>query len=106
MSTHARPLADRLAAASDAQLERMLRERGVRPDPGWVDFFDAAEALLEVTSIDRALASLTLDEAHALVAAANGAPTDLGDAGLGLLDADGQVLPSVQERVEGHPRPR
>jgi hypothetical protein len=101
MSTHARPLAERLAAASDAQLERMLRERGVRPDPGWTDFFDAAEALLEPASIERALARLTLPQARALrAAAAAGAPVALGDAGIGLLDADGRVLPPVRAVVD------
>ena len=69
MSTHARPLADRLAAASDVQLERMLRERAVRADVGWSDFFDAAEALLEPASIERGLARLTLVAARALRAA-------------------------------------
>lgn len=101
MSTHARPLADRLAAASDAQLERMLRERGVRPDAGWTDFFDAAEALLEPASIERALAALTLVEARAVRAAAIAeAPVELGDAGMGLLDQDGRVLPPVRALVE------
>lgn len=100
MSTHARPLADRLAAASDAQLKRMLRVRAVRADPGWDDFFDAAEALLEPASIERALASLTLPEARALRDASDGAVADLGDAGLGLLDGDGRVLPPVRALVD------
>ncbi|MEV7631972.1 helicase-associated domain-containing protein [Microbacterium sp. NPDC089318] len=100
MSTHARPLAERLAAASDAQLERMLRERGVRPDAGWADFFDAAEALLEPASIERALARLALPQARTLRAAAPGDRVELGDAGIGLLDADGRVLPPVRAIVD------
>lgn len=103
MSTHARPLADRLAAASDAQLERVLRRRGVRPDAGWTDFFDAAEALLEPASIERALAALTLDEARALRAGARGGRVELGEAGLGLLDADGRILPPVREVIDAQP---
>lgn len=104
MSTHARPLADRLASASDAQLERMLRERGVRPDVGWADFFDAAEALLEPASIERALARLTVAEARALRSAAPDDAVDIGDAGLGLLDAQGRVLPPVRAIVETQAR--
>ncbi|QMU95990.1 hypothetical protein FVO59_01340 [Microbacterium esteraromaticum] len=100
MSTHARPLAARLASASDAQLERVLRERAVRPDAGWVDFFDAAEALLEPASIERALARLTLAEARALRSAGPDDAVDLGDAGLGLLDEDDRVLPPVRAVVE------
>lgn len=100
MSTHARPLADLLAAASDAQLERMLRERGVRADAGWSDFFDAAEALLDPASIERALAALTLDEARKLRAAEpTDDPVELGDAGVGLLDAGGRMLPPVRALV-------
>lgn len=100
MSTHARPLADRLAAASDVQLERMLRERAVRADVGWSDFFDAAEALLEPASIERALARLTLDQTRALRDAGPDGTVDIGDAGIGLLDADGRVLPPVRAVIE------
>lgn len=100
MSTHARPLADRLAAASDVQLEQMLRERAVRADVGWSDFFDAAEALLEPASIERALARLTLVQARALRDAGPDDTVDIGDAGIGLLDADGRVLPPVRAVIE------
>jgi hypothetical protein len=75
----------------------------VRPDAGWTDFFDAAEALLEPASIERALAALTLVEARALRDAAIAeAPVELGDAGMGLLDQDGRVLPPVRALVEAH----
>ncbi|MBN8206812.1 helicase-associated domain-containing protein [Microbacterium esteraromaticum] len=102
MSTHARPLADRLAAASDAQLERLLRIRGVRPDVAWEDFFDAAEALLESASIDRGLEALTLPEAQTVHAAVTGssdatAPAALDD--LALLDADGRAPAPVAAAV-------
>ncbi|MFJ4046597.1 helicase-associated domain-containing protein [Microbacterium sp. NPDC089987] len=103
MSTHARPLADQLASASDAQLERVLRERAVRPDVGWTDFFDAAEALLEPASIERALARLTRAEARALRAAASGDRVALDDTALGLLDGEGRLLPPVRAVVESQP---
>lgn len=103
MSTHARPLADQLASASDAQLERVLRERAVRPDVGWTDFFDAAEALLEPASIERALARLSRAEARALRAAAPDDRVRLGDAALGLLDVDGRMLPPVRTLVQDLP---
>ena len=103
MSTHARPLADQLASASDAQLERMLRDRAVRPDVGWTDFFDAAEALLEPASIERALARLTRAEAGALRAAGPDEPIALEDAALGLLDAEGRMLPPVRALVQRMP---
>ncbi|MCB8045988.1 hypothetical protein JM654_23135 [Microbacterium oxydans] len=75
MSTHARPLADWLAAASDDELCRLLAARGVRSDAPWQDFFDAAEALLDPASISRVLPSLTATEATALLTAASGGET-------------------------------
>ncbi|MGB4137974.1 MAG: hypothetical protein WA971_15520, partial [Microbacterium sp.] len=72
MSTHARPLALWLAAASDEALDALFRARGVKPDPGWQDFFDAAEGLLDPASVEHALTGLTSAEAHALVAAVEG----------------------------------
>ncbi|GAA3942064.1 helicase-associated domain-containing protein [Microbacterium soli] len=106
MSTHARPLADGLAAASDAELAALLRVRGVRPDADWNDFFDAAEALLEPASIERGLAALTRDQARALVAATRGG-ADAGDrallVGTGLLDAQGRVPAPVAAAVAAHP---
>lgn len=103
MTAHARPLADQLASGSDAQLERVLRERAVRPDVGWTDFFDAAEALLEPASIERALARLTRAEARALRAAAPDDRVRLDDVALGLLDADGRMLPPVRALVQEQP---
>ncbi|WP_149083305.1 MULTISPECIES: helicase-associated domain-containing protein [Microbacterium] len=108
MSTHARPLADHLAAASDAELAALFAARGVRPDAGWQDFFDAAESLLDVASVARALPSLTASEAAALVDAVAG-----HDAGaerealtaLGLLRHDGAPHPPVAEAAAGRSRP-
>ncbi|MFD5213048.1 helicase-associated domain-containing protein [Microbacterium sp. NPDC058345] len=93
MSTHARPLATRLAELSDAQLERLLRLRGVRPDASWEDFFDAAEALLDSASVERALALLTPAEARALLGAARGERPAHDEilTILALVDGDGRV---------------
>ncbi|WP_309104288.1 helicase-associated domain-containing protein [Microbacterium sp.] len=104
MSTHARPLADWLSAASDAQLAALLSARGVRADAAWHDFFDAAESLLEPVSLARILPRLTRDEAAALLRAAGG-----GDAGteraaltaLALLRPDGSPYPPVAAAVAG-----
>lgn len=108
MSTHARPLADWLAAASDDELCRLLAARGVRSDAPWQDFFDAAEALLDPASISRVLPSLTATEATALLAAASG-----GDAGperealtaLALLRPDGSPYPPVTAALAGRSAP-
>lgn len=108
MSTHARPLAVWLAAASDTQLASLLHARGVRTDIGWLDFFDAAEHLLEPASIERILPQLTLAEATALHRASTG-----GDAGdqapallaLALLREDGTPPPPVIDAVSNRPAP-
>ena len=70
MSTHARPLAEWLAAASDDELVALFRARSVRSDVSWQDFFDAAETLLDPTSLARALPTLAAAEAPALARAA------------------------------------
>ena len=106
MSTHARPLADRLAAASDAQLEHLLRSRNVRADVDWADFFDAAEALLEPTSIERGLESLTRPEAQALQRAAaveSDARAVHAVADVALIDDAGRVPPPVAALVRARP---
>lgn len=108
MSTHARPLADWLSAASDDELTRLFRLRGVRADPGWHDFFDAAEALLDPASVGRILPVLTADEASALVRAAAGG--DAGDAtaaltSLALLRPDGSPWPELTTALDGRPAP-
>lgn len=105
MTTHARPLATRLAALSDAQLEHLLRERGVRADVAWEDFFDAAEALLETASVERALGTLTRDEARALrEAVQQGRTAELETlSALGLVDAEGRVPAPVSAVVSTRP---
>jgi hypothetical protein len=103
MTTHARPLADRLAAASDAQLEALLRARSVRPNADWDDFFDAAEALLEVGSIERGLAALGRADAQHLRDAVHGrADAEVRESlgRQGFTDAGGRVLAPVAALVE------
>ncbi len=111
MSTHARPLAERLAAASDDELTALFARRGIRPDVGWQDFFDAAEALLDPASIARMLTRLTRAEAAALHAA-TGTPESrvVGPElealrRLALVRDDGEVLPPVVDAVAERPTP-
>lgn len=104
MSTHARPLADWLAAASDDDLLRLLTARDVRPDAPWQDFFDAAEALLDPASLARVLPTLTASEATALLAATSGQGAGreqqrLTD--LALLRPDGSPYPPVAAAIAG-----
>jgi hypothetical protein len=104
MSTHARPLADWLAAASDDDLLRLFAARGVRPDAAWKDFFDAAEALLDPMSLARVLPSLTASEATALLAAAagDGAGREREQlTALALLRQDGSPYPPVNVAIAG-----
>lgn len=108
MSTHARPLAEHLAAMSDADLSELFSERGVRPDVGWQDFFDAAEALLEPASLARVLPRLTLAEATVLQRMAAGERTDDSDdrrtvERLALVRPDGELPPPVVTAVSDRP---
>jgi len=111
MTTHARPLAERLAAASDAELTTLFAARGVRPDAGWQDFFDAAEALLDAASLSRVLPTLTRAEAIALHTAAQSASTILESAerttleSLALVRPDGAPWPDVALIVADRPAP-
>ena len=108
MTTHARPLAEWLAAASDDDLAALLRARGVHPDVAWQDFFDAAEALLDQASLAKALPTLTNAEATALVRACE--DEDAGTArdaltSLALLRPDGTPWPDVIAAVAGRTPP-
>ncbi|WP_435746493.1 helicase-associated domain-containing protein [Microbacterium sp. PMB16] len=108
MSTHARPLADWLAAASDEELSHLLTTRGIRPDIAWQDLFDAAEALLDPVSLTRVLPLLTSSEASALLRAAAG--EDPGSEGatltaLALLRPDGVPYAPVAALVAGRTVP-
>lgn len=113
MSTHARPLAEWLSAASDEQLAALFTARRIRPDAGWQDFFDAAEALLDPGSLARVLPSLTHDEAIALVSAADETAVEAAVEttqrtmleSLALLRPDGTPFPSVIAAVADRDRP-
>ncbi|MFC4139804.1 MULTISPECIES: helicase-associated domain-containing protein [unclassified Microbacterium] len=106
MSTHARPLAVRLAAASDDELTALFLARGVKTDAPWQDFFDAAEALLEPASIERALIALPLADAAALQRAADGHPQPVPRlTALALQDPSGSVPVPVAEQVAGRRLP-
>lgn len=108
MSTHARPLADWLSEASDDDLRRLFAARRVRPDVGWQDFFDAAEALLDPASLSKVLPSLTAAEAKALMDAASGVGAGMQQeslTALALLRADGTPYPPVAAALAGRPVP-
>lgn len=62
----ARTLATLLATLDDAALTELLAARRVPPTAGWSDYFDAADALLEVPSLLRGVAGLARPEADAL----------------------------------------
>lgn len=109
MSTHARLLAEALSARTDEELAALFGRREVRPEAGWNDFFDAAEALLDPSSLMRILPRLTRAEARGLVAAASGAdPGPVAEAlrSLALLSPSGATLPpSVAAAVAGRDAP-
>lgn len=95
MVSDARALATRLADLGDAALAETLAARGVSPQSGWHDFFDAAEALLDPVSIDRALTRL---DRRDLIALETGASPVAGEpARLALVDADGTPYAAVAE---------
>ncbi|WP_243073853.1 helicase-associated domain-containing protein [Microbacterium sp. SS28] len=98
MTTDERSLATWLADRDDAALARTFGLRSVSPNASWSDFFDAAEALLDPASVDRALVRLPR---RALAALASG-DSDSERAGLerlALLDATGTPFTTVAERV-------
>ncbi|KIP92241.1 hypothetical protein RU09_09190 [Microbacterium sp. MEJ108Y] len=110
MSTHARPLAEWLSEASDEQLTTLFSVRRVRADAGWQDFFDAAEALLDPTSIARVLPLLTHGEAVSLLAAAATPVTEHSPQratleSLALLRPDGAPFPPVAAAIADRPEP-
>ncbi len=108
MSTHARPLAAWLAAASDEELTALFTARGIRSESRWNDFFDAAEALLDPASLGRILPQLTRSEIEALLrTAAGGDPGQEREAliALALLQPDGTVPPAVVAAMTGRPAP-
>lgn len=97
MVSDARALATWLAARGDAALAETLAARGVPPQVGWHDFFDAAEGLLDPSSLERALTRL---ERRELAALAAGAAEPGGTAmRLGLVDDGGRPFGAVADRI-------
>lgn len=92
----ARTLAADLGARDDAALEALFAARSVSPSAPWRDFFDAAEALLDPVSVDRALTRLPRTALHAL-AGGRAAGPDL--AALALVRPDGSPYRAVAARV-------
>ncbi|QAY58736.1 hypothetical protein ET475_01095 [Microbacterium protaetiae] len=97
-----RALATQLAGIEPEALARLLHARGVPASVGWHDCFDAAEALLDAASIDRALTRLARPVLQALDAAAGDPVT--GDARvpleeLALVRADGRAFAVVATRL-------
>ncbi|WP_345799831.1 helicase-associated domain-containing protein [Microbacterium sp. AZCO] len=98
MTTDERSLATWLASREDAALADTFARRAVSASAPWHDFFDAAAALLDAASIDRALVSLPRPALVALASGDAGAERDLLQAAA-LVDADGAPYAAVAERV-------
>lgn len=95
MVSDERALATWLAGRDDAGLAATLAARGVAPSAPWHDLFDAAEALLDAASVDRALSSLSR---AALISLADGSPSPSLEP-LALLRTDGSPYAVVADRV-------
>lgn len=97
----ARALAQHLVQRSDDALAALFAARHVSPTASWNDAFDAAEALLEPSSIERALRGLTSGEISALADAA----VDTDDAArsrlqqLALVDEQGMMYEAVSSAL-------
>lgn len=97
MVSDERALATWLAGRDDAGLAATLAARGVSANASWSDFFDAAEALLDPASVDRALTRLPR---RALLALSTADPEPRQAlARLALIDDDGRPYAVVAERV-------
>lgn len=99
MAGDERTLATWLASLDDNALADLFTRRRVSPAASWRDFFDAAEALLDSASIDRALARLDRRELAALVAAGAGDVAPGTIVAWGLARPGGEVYAPVQERI-------
>ncbi|MEZ3161669.1 helicase-associated domain-containing protein [Microbacterium sp. BWT-B31] len=96
MLSDERTLAARLASFDDARLADTLVARGASPGAPWLGFFDAAAAMLEPASIDRALTRLPRETLRELRRGAT--PSPLADR-LALVDESGAPFASVAERL-------
>ena len=95
MTTDERMLATWLAASDDAGLAQTFAFRGVPAAAAWHDAFDAAAALLDAASIDRALVRLPR---RSLAVLARG-ESDPDLARLALTDLEGTPYSAVEARV-------
>lgn len=98
MTTDERALATWLSARSDAELAETFALRSVPPGASWHDFFDAAEALLDAASLDRALTRLPR-AALTQLAAGSASTQRAALERLALVDGEGQPYSGVADRV-------
>jgi len=98
MTTDERSLATWLATRDDAGLAETFALRSVSPSVTWSDFFDAADALLDAASVDRALTRLPRP---ALAALAGGTAEGAREAleRLALVDGACEPYSVVAERL-------
>ncbi|MCW3491971.1 helicase-associated domain-containing protein [Microbacterium sp. SSM24] len=102
MVSDERALATWLAGRDDTDVAATLAARGISASAAWNDFFDAAEALLDPASVDRALVRLPRAALAALsagAAAPHPALTDLALTDLALTDDAGRPYAPIAERV-------
>lgn len=97
MVSDERALATWLAGRDDDGLAATLAARAIPASAAWHDFFDAAEALLDAASVDRALARLPRAALAALAADPPAPHAPL--AHLALTDDDARPYAAVAERV-------
>jgi hypothetical protein len=95
-SSDERTLAAALAALDDAGLAHVFTLRGISPDVGWHDLFDAAAHLLSAGSIDRVLIALPRE---LLTDLTGGVGTSSGLRDRMLLRPDGTPYTAVGERL-------
>lgn len=104
MSSHIRALAARLGELDEITLANLLAARAVPSTVRWADAFDAAEWLVDATSLGHALAQLTRPQLEALTTAAQhdrAVPADhrAALAALALVDPAGVPYSPVAEQA-------
>lgn len=99
MSSDARDLASWLTSLDDDALRRVLHTRRVSPTAAWRDFFDAAEALLDPTAVERAIAGLDQRALADLTRAAAGQPVPASVQSYAFTRTDGAPFAVVAARL-------
>ncbi|MDN3496220.1 helicase-associated domain-containing protein [Planococcus sp. APC 4015] len=94
-----------LSSRDDVALAAVFAARGVSTSASWNDFFDAAAALLDPASVDRAISRLPRTALIALVDP-DAATSDLVAPELALLDEAGAPLSSTTDRIANFARQR